>query len=266
MPGYDTPEDGFLWKPVADSGGLVILLPSKYRNSSVKLIGPDGNVIEEGRSSGYANGNREHFRFGQNGGEYPNGTVVEVTTSDGNTMRYQIGNTSSRVEAGGVTSGGSSLAGASDYLTSPTNLNIQKPNVAKKFAQAMQQSQPTFKAPISTLETVRTMSNIVRGSAKSYKNIMKVAEAEEVTSGEESNDPYANIRGIGRIVGVSPAEKVGTISPRPESYFPNFKIEYKDDATEEQIAEFEKHLNPWHGPPYHTDKEEEEEEEKEEEG
>jgi len=86
MPGYDTPESGFLWKPESDSGGLVILLPSKYRSSSVKLIGPDGKVIEQGRSSGYANGNREHFRFSQGGGAYPNGTVVEVTTSDGNVI------------------------------------------------------------------------------------------------------------------------------------------------------------------------------------
>ena len=91
--------DGFLWKPVSESNGnLVILLPADMTGDAVEIVLRDanGDVLERARSSGVANGGREHFRFGRPGGDYPDGVTVEVRTREGSTKSYQIGETSQR--------------------------------------------------------------------------------------------------------------------------------------------------------------------------
>ena len=181
---FDDLEEGFLFKPQSESGGLVILLPSKHRESKVTLKDTEGNVLEEGRSSGYANGDREHFRFGQEGSKYPNGAVVEVTLEDGTVMRHKIDDTSMRVESSGVSSGapkggGKGLESMSLMGDSPSvapSVGIRKPNASTQFEQRQQQQQEDnfyFQSPISVLETIRSVSNIIVGSSRSFDSISK---------------------------------------------------------------------------------------------
>ncbi|MCB0332558.1 MAG: hypothetical protein KDD55_03600 [Bdellovibrionales bacterium] len=87
--------DGFVFKPESDhEKKLVVLLPSNLANNVTDLVlkDEDGNTIEEGRSSGYANGGREHFRFNRAGKDYPENITVEVSLSDGSTISYEIPN------------------------------------------------------------------------------------------------------------------------------------------------------------------------------
>lgn len=72
---------GFLWKPVSDSNGnLVVLLPSQY-NGKVSSVSVNG---ERGSFSGIANGNRTHWRFSKPGAAYGSNARVVATTSGGN--------------------------------------------------------------------------------------------------------------------------------------------------------------------------------------
>ena len=72
---------GFLWKPVSDSNGnLVVLLPSQY-NGKVSSVSVNG---ERGSFSGIANGNRTHWRFSKPGAAYGSNAKVVATTSGGN--------------------------------------------------------------------------------------------------------------------------------------------------------------------------------------
>lgn len=72
---------GFLWKPVSDSNGnLVVLLPSQY-NGKVSSVSVNG---ERGSFSGIANGNRTHWRFSKPGAAYGSNARVVATTSAGN--------------------------------------------------------------------------------------------------------------------------------------------------------------------------------------
>ena len=92
---------GFLFKPVSDSDGkLAVLLPSIYSGmaASMRLVTPDGTVIESGRYAGNGNGNREHFRFSKPGSDYPDGVVVEATLTSGETISYTISNPGERTE------------------------------------------------------------------------------------------------------------------------------------------------------------------------
>ncbi|HMO01623.1 MAG TPA: hypothetical protein PKD37_03180 [Oligoflexia bacterium] len=90
----------FLWKPVSDSNGkLVILTPSKYSKlvKKVEILSPDGkNVLERGKYRGIANGNRAHFRFSKEGSAYPNNSIVRITLSNGKVMTVRIADTSQR--------------------------------------------------------------------------------------------------------------------------------------------------------------------------
>ncbi len=88
-------ENGFLFKPRSDSDGkAVVLMPEKLtgRIEHVVLKSPDGQVIEKGRFSGVANGDRAHFRFSRPGGAYPPGTIVEVRLDDGSTRQWKLTN------------------------------------------------------------------------------------------------------------------------------------------------------------------------------
>ncbi|MCB0320083.1 MAG: hypothetical protein KDD60_04100 [Bdellovibrionales bacterium] len=94
-------EEGFLFKPESESEGkLVILLPPVLTGKidSVVLRDENGDVLEEGRSAGVANGNREHFRFNRAGQDYPANLTVEVQLSSGDTKTYQIEDPSQRYE------------------------------------------------------------------------------------------------------------------------------------------------------------------------
>ncbi len=72
---------GFLWKPVSDSNGnLVVLLPSQY-NGKVSSVSVNG---ERGSFSGIANGNRTHWRFSKPGAAYGSNARVVAATSGGN--------------------------------------------------------------------------------------------------------------------------------------------------------------------------------------
>lgn len=95
---------GFLWKPVSESDGkLVILAPSNISQSvesvSIYKIDSKGKktLIEEGKSSGIANGDRAHFRFKKAGSGYADGSVVEIELKGGEVISETIKETSSRV-------------------------------------------------------------------------------------------------------------------------------------------------------------------------
>lgn len=94
--------DGFLWKPVSDSDGkLVILLPTtmKGRVRSVRILSPNGaEVIARGRSTGYANGDRQHFRFTKKGAHFPDGALVSIVGFGGTERRLKIPDTGRRIE------------------------------------------------------------------------------------------------------------------------------------------------------------------------
>lgn len=83
---------GFLWKPVSEStGNLVVLLPPGQKGP-VTITDANGNV-HTGTFTGVANGGREHYRFPQAGSSYgQNATVtygnVSVTIADGGS-RYE---------------------------------------------------------------------------------------------------------------------------------------------------------------------------------
>jgi hypothetical protein len=94
-------DTGFLYKPVSESDGkLVVLLPPRLTGlvKGLTLIGPNGEIIEQGRYTGNGNGGREHFRFSKPGAQYPDGLTVQATLATGELVRYIIRETSERAE------------------------------------------------------------------------------------------------------------------------------------------------------------------------
>ena len=96
---------GFLWKPVSESDGkLVILAPANISQNvesvSIYKVGSNGKktLIESGRSAGIANENRAHFRFKQAGGKYPDGSIVEIKLRGGEVISETIKESSARVQ------------------------------------------------------------------------------------------------------------------------------------------------------------------------
>ena len=93
---------GFLWKPVSESDGkLVVLLPTSLTGKvlGVRVLDSDGkSVLATGRFSSVANGNREHFRFSKPGDSFPAGAIVEIELKDGTTRRVVIEKPGARVE------------------------------------------------------------------------------------------------------------------------------------------------------------------------
>ena len=60
--------NGILWKPVADSGGdLVVLLAPSYGKPTVLVCRTDKTVIEQGRFVYFSNPNRATYRFSKSG-------------------------------------------------------------------------------------------------------------------------------------------------------------------------------------------------------
>lgn len=92
---------GFLFKPVSESDGkLVVLLPPRLAGlvKGLSLVGPNGEVIETGRYTGNGNGGRDHYRFSRSGGQYPDGVMVQATLATGELVRYTIRESSQRTE------------------------------------------------------------------------------------------------------------------------------------------------------------------------
>lgn len=92
---------GFLFKPQSENGGKLVVLTSEKESNNVQgvtLKDSNGNVLEQGRSSGFANGGREHFRFNKAGGSYPNNLVVEIAYKDGRKESRRIPNPGKRYD------------------------------------------------------------------------------------------------------------------------------------------------------------------------
>lgn len=94
---------GFLWKPVADSPphGLAVLLPPAWSSqvASLELLDPaSGEVIARGRDGGIGNGDRQHFRFNQQGSHFPDGTIVRVSYRNGEVKEVTVPESSARME------------------------------------------------------------------------------------------------------------------------------------------------------------------------
>lgn len=96
---------GFLWKPVSESNGnLVVLLPSSLNDLVDRveihsaLPPSDGTKIGEGRFSSIANGDRSHWRFSKPGAEYGDGIHVVAFRKDGQTVTWQIDDGSERTD------------------------------------------------------------------------------------------------------------------------------------------------------------------------
>jgi hypothetical protein len=87
--------NGFLWKPVSESdGNLVVILPTEFkeRAEQVRVVSLSGQ-IESGTFRGFANGNRQHWRFSSAGSSYT-GTVT-IISKNGECV-YQVPNPSIR--------------------------------------------------------------------------------------------------------------------------------------------------------------------------
>lgn len=96
-----TSSEQFLWKPVSDSDGkLAVLLPASLTGEVSKVVieSPAGIMIAQGRDGGVGNGGREHYRFNQSGGSYPDGSSVVIHMKDGSIKSVRINETSSRVQ------------------------------------------------------------------------------------------------------------------------------------------------------------------------
>lgn len=63
--------NGILWKPVADSGGkLVILLNHRYGKPTVKIKSRNNKLLAVGRFAYYSNPNRATYRFDRTGASF----------------------------------------------------------------------------------------------------------------------------------------------------------------------------------------------------
>jgi hypothetical protein len=93
---------GFLWKPISDKNGdLVVLLPKKLTGKvqEVRVLSADGKkTLGKGKYSGIGNGDREHFRFSKPGSAYPDRSIVYIKLEDGTTRHLRINDTNRRIE------------------------------------------------------------------------------------------------------------------------------------------------------------------------
>ncbi len=99
------PSETFLWKPISDSDGkLVILLPSSVSAQSVSISGPSGSETVEkgGRNGSRGNGQREHYRFSQTGEKMKGPVQVTVALENGGSKTININNPAQRNEGGSL--------------------------------------------------------------------------------------------------------------------------------------------------------------------
>lgn len=93
------PSNEFLWKPSSESdGNLVVLTPNNLNGqiNQVAVVSPSGQVVPGTFSGNQHNGQRGHFRFGQPGSAFPNGSRVVVQLNNGESVVYDIGRTGNR--------------------------------------------------------------------------------------------------------------------------------------------------------------------------
>lgn len=106
---WRSPRDGnggFLWKPQADNTPrtLVVLLPPEFNGvtATVELHRAQpptaGTLIERGRYTGIANGNRGHWRYTRPGADYGANVVVLVWRDNGSRVGYVIPSGAERVD------------------------------------------------------------------------------------------------------------------------------------------------------------------------
>jgi hypothetical protein len=80
--GGEAGDNTFLWKPVADNDGrLVVLLPANLTASTVTVKGESPTSY-----TGRGNGNRQHFRFGKAGSAYGQNVSV-IAYAGGSVLR-----------------------------------------------------------------------------------------------------------------------------------------------------------------------------------
>ena len=99
----DTMRGGGVWKPVAESGGkLVILINTRFRGHVEKLellrVGT-WEILERGRFDGDThNGCRPHYRFAHPGAHYGRDIMIRVTLQDGTERAHVIADGSQRAD------------------------------------------------------------------------------------------------------------------------------------------------------------------------
>jgi hypothetical protein len=99
-----TSRNGFLWKPVSEHDGkLVVLLPQsitgKVKSASLHASLPPRTetLIEDGRFTGDThNGGRSHYRFSKAGKEYPNKVFVVVELKEGSYTSFEVRGSANR--------------------------------------------------------------------------------------------------------------------------------------------------------------------------
>jgi hypothetical protein len=92
---------GFLWKPVSESNGrLVVLIPAQYtgRIASVFLARRTGTVIEQGSYVGIFNGGRAHYWFSAPGSSYGSSIFVVADLEGGTSVNWFVPNGGARTE------------------------------------------------------------------------------------------------------------------------------------------------------------------------
>lgn len=96
---------GFVWKPVSESDGkLVIVLPKELKGSIDRveihssLPPSEATKLDGGRFTGNNNGERPHFRFSKPGAEYGDNVHVVGFKNDGSTVTWDIGDGGQRYD------------------------------------------------------------------------------------------------------------------------------------------------------------------------
>lgn len=93
--------DGFLFKPISEGdGNLVVLLPKSMSGdvSGVTIKDSSGQILDEGRVMGDYDDGRPYFRFASPGSAYPDNITVTAMMSDGTDYDYKIASPSQRYE------------------------------------------------------------------------------------------------------------------------------------------------------------------------
>lgn len=96
---------GFLWKPVSESNGrLVVLFPPEFtgivQSGEVHNRFPpkSSSLMDTGNYGGVHNGGRAHFRFSKPGGAYGGNVFAVAVLSDGRRVGFPIANGAARTD------------------------------------------------------------------------------------------------------------------------------------------------------------------------
>jgi hypothetical protein len=96
---------GFLWKPVSESNGqLVILFPPEFTGSVAsgevhnRFPPKSSSLMDVGNYGGVHNGGREHYRFPRQGGAYGGNVFAVAVLKDGRRIGFPIANGALRTD------------------------------------------------------------------------------------------------------------------------------------------------------------------------